>query len=328
VIAMTIMPQPARRISIEVAEVIRRVADRSDKPFALISDSSGGPREPGVAAALEGTGIAYLSGLRNGLTAIARWLQACPPSPEPAAPTQAFLDQCRAFAERRAELDEPERFQFLSSIGVPMSSSQAVSSAAAAARAADRLGAPVVLNGSAPDVLHKSEHGLVALGLKSAAEVSAAYDALSAQLKRASHSPRAQVVMQPQAEPGVEIIVGVRNHPGFGSLLVVGLGGTFVELLKETSVRLGPVDERTARAMLDEIRAGAMLRGFRGSGPFDIDAAASAIAAVSRFGAATIDRLAALEINPLIVHPAGQGAVGVDALFEQALVGAAKNQAS
>ncbi len=151
---------------------------------------------------------------------------------------------------------------------------------------------------------------------------------LSAKLKRASRSPRAQVVMQPQAKPGVEIIVGVRNHPGFGSLLVVGLGGTFVELLKETSVRLGPVDERTARAMLDEIRAGAMLRGFRGSGPFDIDAAASAIAAVSRFGAATVDRLAALEINPLIVHVAGQGAVGVDALFEQALVGAAKNQAS
>jgi len=134
--------------------------------------------------------------------------------------------------------------------------------------------------------------------------------------------------MQSQAGPGIEIIVGVRNHPGFGSLLVVGLGGTFVELLEETSVRLGPVDERTARDMLDEIRAGRLLRGYRGSGPFDIDAAATAIAALSRFGAATIDRLAALEINPLIVHAAGQGALGVDALFEQALVVAAKNNAS
>jgi acyl-CoA synthetase (NDP forming) len=328
VVAMTIMPQPARRISIEVAEVIRRVARRTDKPFALISDSSGGPREPGVAAALEGSGIAYLSGLRNGLAAIARWMHARPPSPEPSAPAAGFLDRCHVFAKRCADLDEPQRFEFLSSIGIPMSPSQPVSSAADAARMAERLGGPVVMKGSAPDILHKSEHGLVVLGLKSADQVSAAYDDLSATLKRASRSPRAQVVMQPQARPGIEMIIGVRNHPGFGSLLVVGLGGTFVELLEETSVRLGPVDERTARDMLDEIRVGRLLRGFRGSGPFDIEAAAAAIAAVSRFGAATIDRLAALEINPLIVHASGQGAVGVDALFEQALVGAAKNNAS
>jgi hypothetical protein len=87
-------------------------------------------------------------------------------------------------------------------------------------------------------------------------------------------------------------------------------------------VRLGLVDEGTARDMLDEIRAGELLRGFRGSGPFDVDAAEKAIAAV-----AIIDRLAPLEINPLIVHAAGQGAVGVDALLEQTLAGAAKNNA-
>ena len=157
-VAMTIMPQPARRISIEVAEVIRRVAGRTDEPFALISDSSGGPREPGVAAALEGSGIAYLSGLRNGLTAIARWMYARPPSPQPAAPSAAFLDQCRVFAERCADLDEPQRFEFLSSIGIPMSPTQSVVSAADAARMAERLDGPVVLKGSAPDILHKSEH--------------------------------------------------------------------------------------------------------------------------------------------------------------------------
>ena len=79
-IAMTIMPQPARRISIEVAEVLRRVAGRTRKPFALISDSSGGTREAGVSQMLDGSGIAYLSGLRNGMTAITRWLQAAPPT--------------------------------------------------------------------------------------------------------------------------------------------------------------------------------------------------------------------------------------------------------
>src|ERR1043166_7163540 len=149
------------------------------------------------------------------------------------------------------------------SIGVPMAPCHAVGSAADATRAAEQFGLPVVLKGSAPDVLHKSEHGLVALGLNNAAQIATAFDDLSAKLKRASGAAGAQIVLQKQAPGGIELIVGVRNTPGFGSLLVVGLGGTFVELLQETSARLGPVDELTAMAMLDETHAGRVLRGFR-----------------------------------------------------------------
>ena len=216
-------------------------------------------------------------------------------------------------------MDESSRFAFMASIGVPMLKSKAVASAADAARAAQQLGLPAVLKGCAPDVLHKSEHGLVALGLANGEQIAAAFADLSAKLKRVSRSPRQEIVLQPQAKPGIELIVGVRNYPGFGSLLVVGLGGMFVELLKESSARLGPVDQATAKAMLDETRAGQMLRGFRGQGPYDIDAAAAAIAAISRFGAATIDSISALEINPLIVHAAGEGATGVDLLIEPVL---------
>jgi acyl-CoA synthetase (NDP forming) len=316
-IAMTIMPQPARRISSEVAAILRKVAERTGKPFALISDSSGGPREPSVTQTLDGSGIAYLSGLRNGMTAIARWLQSAPPTPPPAIST-SLQDQCRTFASDCATMDEPSRFAFMTSIGVPMLKSKAVGTAAEATQAAQQLGLPAVLKGCAPDVLHKSEHGLVALGLANAQRITAAFDDLSAKLKRVSSSPRQEIVLQPQARPGIELIVGVRNYPGFGSLLVVGLGGMFVELLKESSARLGPVDQATAKAMLDETRAGQMLRGFRGQGPYDIDAAAAAIAAISHFGAATIDSISALEINPLIVHAAGEGAIGVDLLIEPA----------
>jgi acyl-CoA synthetase (NDP forming) len=315
-IAMTIMPQPARRISVDVAEVLRRAAQRSGKPFVLISDSSGGPREPPVVQALEGSGIAYLSGLRNGLVAITRWINAAPPTPSVPAGDAPFVARCNAFAKESGRLDETQRFAFMASIGVPMAEGRKVSSSAEAAQAATAIGMPVVMKGCAPDVLHKSEHGLVKLGLKTAGDAAAAFDELSGKLKAVSRSPAAEIVVQPQAKSGVELIVGVRNHPGFGSLLVVGLGGTFVELLKESSGRLGPVDEATARAMLDETRAGRVLRGFRGAGPSDIDAAAKAIAAVSRFGVATIDSVAALEINPLIVHAAGQGATGVDILIE------------
>lgn len=314
-IAMTIMPQPARRISVDVATVLRGVAERSGKCFAIINDSSGGPREPNVAKVLDGTGIAYLSGLRNGLTAIARWLHSEPPSPPPAvaAPLQK---QCREFALASAGFGESQRFAFMTTIGVPMAPCMAVASAADAARAAEQIGLPAVLKGCAPDVMHKSEHGLVALALSTTAQVAAAFEDLSTKLERVSRSPQAEIVLQPHARPGVELIIGVRNYADFGSLLVVGLGGTFVELLQETGKRLGPVDERTAIDMLDETHAGRVLRGFRGKGPFDIDAAAAAIAAVSRFGAATIGHIAALEINPLIVHAAGQGATGLDLLIE------------
>jgi hypothetical protein len=109
-----------------------------------------------------------------------------------------------------------------------------------AAQAAQQLGLPAVLKGCAPDVLHKSEHGLVRLGLADAEQITAAFGDLSAKLKRVSRSPRQEIVLQPQARPGIELIVGVRNYPGFGSLLVVGLGGMFVELLHESSARLGP----------------------------------------------------------------------------------------
>src|SRR5262249_13267895 len=158
----------------------------------------------------------------NGMTAIARWLQARPPAP-PATLTDSFRNQCRDFASNCESLGEPQRFAFMASIGVPMTRSLAVATAPEALRAAEQLGLPVVLKGSAPDVLHKSEHGLVALGLADAKAVTAAFDDISAKLGRATYSPCAEVVVQSQAKPGIELIVGVRNHPGFGSLLVVGL---------------------------------------------------------------------------------------------------------
>jgi hypothetical protein len=118
------------------------------------------------------------------------------------------------------------------------------------------------------------------------------------------------------AAPGVELILGVRNEPGFGSFVVAGIGGIFVEIIDRASLRLGPVDEAEALAMLRETPAGRLLDGVRGKGPYDAAAAAQALAALSQLGAATLGRLASLEINPLIVHE--KGATGVDVLIEAA----------
>jgi hypothetical protein len=196
-----------------------------------------------------------------------------------------------------------------------MVAAQTVHSAAEAIAVAERFGFPVVLKGVAAHLPHKSDLGLVRLGLADAAGVTAAYDALVAILQtHAADGVAGSVVVQAMAPEGVELIVGINNQAGFGSFVLAGPGGVLVEISKQASVRLGPIDTATARAMLQETAAATLLAGVRGRSRCDIDAAAASIAAFSRFGAAHAGRYAALEINPLIVSP--HGAVGVDLLIE------------
>jgi len=141
------------------------------------------------------------------------------------------------------------------------------------------------------------------------------FDALTAILaQHARAQSRSYVVVQKMAGDGVELIVGIRNDPQLGSFVIVGPGGVLVEVANQASVRIGPVDEDEARAMLAETSATALINGVRGKGPFDMAAAARTIAALSRFGAARMQTLATLEINPLIVGR--DGALGVDVLAE------------
>jgi succinyl-CoA synthetase beta subunit len=211
--------------------------------------------------------------------------------------------------------DEPGRFKLLAGAGVPMIASERVASVAEAASVASRIGYPVVMKGIADHLPHKSDLGLVKLGLADAAAVSDAYGTLEAILKaNAKPGSPAEIVVEKTAPEGVELIVGIRNQKGFGSFVIAGPGGVLVEITNKAAVRLGPVDETQALAMLEETVAGRLLRGVRGKGPWDIAAAAGAIAAFSRFGAAHSDSFAALEINPLIVG--AKGAVGVDVLLE------------
>src|SRR5262249_34333998 len=149
-------------------------------------------------------------------------------------------------------------------------------SAAEAAAAAARLGYPVALKGLAKNVPHKSDLGLVRLGLADQAAVTEEWAALNAMLEKL------RIVVQPMADDGIELIIAVRNDPQLGSFILVGPGGTLVELVSSVSVRRAPVNEATAEEMLDETVAGRLLSGLRGRGPFDRRAAASAIAALSR----------------------------------------------
>jgi hypothetical protein len=182
------------------------------------------------------------------------------------------------------------------------------------------LGYPVVLKGRAAHLPHKTEHGLVRLGLQSPDAVRHAYDELAATMRRLSPpGARAEIILQPMLGDGVELIAGIRQEAGFGTLVIVGIGGIFVELVKSSAVMLAPVGIEEASRMLANTRAGAILDGFRGKGPYDRAAAAAAIAALSQFGVATRGTIESLEINPLIVLK--EGAWGVDLLFRRSTPG-------
>ena len=191
----------------------------------------------------------------------------------------------------------------------------AVKSADAAAAAAARLEGPVVLKGTAPDLLHKTEHALVALDVDGEAAARAAYETLAQRLGDLG-AKDGEILLQPMVGTGIELILGARREGGFGTAVVVGVGGTLVEVIKQASLRIAPVEFATACEMLGETPAGTLLRGTRGRGPFDFDAAAAAIVAFSAFAAGAGEAVRAIEINPLIVLERGDGAVGVDAVFE------------
>lgn len=280
------------------------------KPIIFFNNTSGtGPNED-VRQALAPFGIPYLSGMRNALVAMAHWIG--PPPSAAVAPAASAAVDAKGIetALSRGPMRQTALFRLLRDNGVPMASCEAVSSATEAAAKAATLGYPVVLKGCADEFAHKTELGLVRLGLRDADAVSVAYGEIDAAL---GASATREIVAQPMVGEGVELIVAARSEPGFGTVIVVGLGGIFVEFIKSVSVRLGQIDTAEARAMLDECRASEMLAGLRGKGPYDITAAAEAIAALSRFAVAAGPYVGSLEINPLIVGT--KGAVGVDVLL-------------
>jgi acyl-CoA synthetase (NDP forming) len=160
-------------------------------------------------------------------------------------------------------------------------------------------------------MLHKSDAGGVALGLRDETALTAALADMQARLA----PPAFSVEREAPVARGVELLVGARWDARFGPIALVGLGGLFTEVLADVAVALAPVDEARARALLLSLRAAPLLLGVRGRTPMDVDAAASAVAALSRV-AAEHPEIAAIEINPLLALP--DGALGLDARLELA----------
>lgn len=228
-------------------------------------------------------------------------------------PTALAADTVRLL-DRGGTLDAVASRTLLESFGVPLIGESVVTSADTAVATADRFGYPVVMKIASADFPHKSDVGLVRIGVGSAATVAEVFDELMNRAARVDPTASIDgVLVQQMAAEGTEMIVGITHDSQLGAAVMVGTGGIFAEVLRDVAVRPLPLDERDAREMVDALRGATLLRGARGRPPGDIDALVHVILAVARLATACGDRLLELDLNPVIVSPTG--AVAVDSLI-------------
>ncbi|MEU9862949.1 acetate--CoA ligase family protein [Streptomyces sp. NPDC047971] len=230
----------------------------------------------------------------------------------PRTPSPSFR-KAQALMRPGRQLSEHAAKQLLRAYGIRVPREQLVTSAAAAVRAAGLVGYPVVMKASGAQLAHKTELGLVKVGLTSASQVRDAYRELT-DIARYEGVDLDGILVCQMVGRGVEMVVGVTRDPLFGPTVTVGLGGVLVEVLNDAAVRVPPFGEDQARDMLGELRGQALLRGVRGAPPADVDALVEVVLRVQRMALELDDDLAELDINPLMVLPRGQGAVALDAL--------------
>jgi acyl-CoA synthetase (NDP forming) len=218
-------------------------------------------------------------------------------------------------ALRGERLDEADALHLLADAGIPVVTSRVARSADEAASAAASLGFPVALKVLSADIAHKSDVGGVALRLDDGQAVRAAFSRIQESAVACVPDARIDgVLVAPMIEGGVECILGVSRDPVFGPVVMFGLGGVLVEVLKDVTFRRAPFDVDEARGMIREIRAWPVLCGVRGQPAVDIEALAHTLAALSRFAAANTDSIESIDVNPFIVRPKGQRSCAVDAL--------------
>jgi acyl-CoA synthetase (NDP forming) len=213
-------------------------------------------------------------------------------------------------------LSEQEAKSILGGAGVHFPKETLVRPGEDAGAAATSIGFPVVAKISSPDIPHKTEIGGVIVGLKDENEVRDAARLIVSRARQKCPDARIDgVALSQMITGGVETIVGVVQDPIFGPAVMFGLGGIFVEVLKDVTFRVAPFDTAEAQRMIREIRGFAVLEGVRGAPPADVEALASMLAALSRFAAANAGTIESIDLNPVRVMPAGQGVVALDALL-------------
>jgi len=311
-----------------VARAAAKAAAASRKPIVLLGNTSTGIH-PEIGRILAEGGVPFLQGTREGLKALghavryARGLSAGQAAGSMAGQEAGGASGARGAPalvlrpDERGGLTEHRSKQVLREFGVPCTREILCASLEQTLAAAREVGFPVVLKVMSPQILHKTEAGALALGLADEDAVRRAYERLLANAR--AYAPEARIdgmlVYQLAPQPVAEVIVGILRDPHFGPAVVFGSGGILVEVLRDRSLGIPPLDLEEARAMIESTRGYRLLTGFRGRPRADVQALADVLVKVGRLAEAGAERVEALDINPLLVYPEGKGVLAVDALL-------------
>jgi acyl-CoA synthetase (NDP forming) len=319
--ALDMMSRPLARDLVAVAET-------TDKPIFVVWGSPVGT-ERAYTEVLLGSRLPIFRTFHNCVQAVravldyagfvTRYRSPFADAPTEPRPAARRVRRLLADAEPGGALSELASKQVLSAYGVKPSRDRLCTSAAQAVAAAGTLGYPVVMKACSAALLHKSDQGLVRVGVATAAEVRATFADLQRRGTRAvgRRGHLDGILVCETVRGGVEMVVGTAHDPLFGPVVLCGLGGLFVEVLEDVSFRVPPFGRDEAERMVRELRAFPILEGIRGAPPADLGALLDVIMNVERLamdlaGPAAPDGIAELDINPLVVRP--RGAVALDAL--------------
>jgi acyl-CoA synthetase (NDP forming) len=301
---------------LENVAMLGTAASKSTKPYYLLSTRSGVMNRKQIDA-MRQEGLVVIGGTRQGLAAldrIGRWAIGSKPVRESAAQTQGRLaDQLKG---SRRTINEFDSKKLLAAFGIPITREHRVETLADAAKAAQALGYPVVLKAVSDAIAHKTELGVVAVNLKNEDDLANAFARLSARLGKLEPRPADLAFLVQEFVPGgVEVFAGVSRDPDFGLSLAFGMGGIAIEVMRDFALRMLPLRDGDAEAMIAETRGAALLGAVRGGEAADVKSLAACLYALGDFASHNADHIAEIDLNPIKVLPQGRGVMVVDALI-------------
>jgi len=216
---------------------------------------------------------------------------------------------------KQSQMDAGRAFSLLKKYRIPSSEFIIAKKAEAAAKAAEKLGFPVALKVVSEKILHKSDIGCVKTGISSAGQAAKAFDEIMKNAKTKA-KVRPEGILIQKMESGTEIIIGLKKDPQFGPVVLLGLGGIFVEVMKDVSLRIAPLEKTGCLEMIEELKGSAILKGARGKKPVNIDSIVNILMAVSSIGMKN-KNIAEMDLNPVIVNESSAKVVDARIIVEK-----------
>ncbi len=309
-------PGPEADMSLRLARRLGELSRELEKPLALCAFA----RRQDVEALKRESEIPVFTKIEAAVRAMAasRDRQSCPGQllPLPPAPVER-PGRVDALLAQEGVLTTDRALDLCAAFDIPVLEWAVARDPERAQIAAATLGYPVALKGLSPQVPHKSDAGLVALGIANVEQLRVAFAEISTALDEQSHdAPTAGVMVQRMVSGGREVIIGGKRDPGFGPVVMFGLGGTYVEVLGDVVFRLAPLSREEARRMMDEVRGSLLLHGVRGEPPVDLEAVVDALLSMSDLLVACPE-IVEIDVNPLLALEAGAAAIDARAVVKR-----------